>query len=54
MEGFDSRILDSALDLRKCGYTSSVIVALGYHSAEDFNASVPKSRWPKEKVIDRI
>jgi len=54
MEGFDSRILDKELGLREQGYMSSVIVSLGYHSADDFNAALPKSRRTEDDVIVRI
>ena len=54
MEGFDSRILDEELGLRTDGYSSSVIVSLGYHSKDDFNAALPKSRLPEKDVLIRI
>ncbi len=54
MEGFDSRKLDKLLSLNKRGFESSVIVAAGYRSSDDFNASLPKSRLPSDSVITRI
>jgi nitroreductase / dihydropteridine reductase len=54
MEGFDSTILDDELGLSKDGYTSIVIVALGYHSSDDFNATLPKSRLTAHDVFMRI
>jgi nitroreductase/dihydropteridine reductase len=54
MEGFEGRILDEELGLHKDGYSSSVIVSLGYHSSDDFNAALPKSRLPEKDVIMRI
>ncbi len=51
MEGFDARKLDEALDLRAQGYTSVVLAALGYRSAGDFNAKLPKSRLPAKDVF---
>ncbi|MCK9171080.1 MAG: oxygen-insensitive NAD(P)H nitroreductase [Treponema sp.] len=54
MEGFDSRILDEELGLRTDGYSSSVIVSLGYRSKDDFNAALPKSRLPEKDVLIRI
>jgi nitroreductase/dihydropteridine reductase len=51
MEGFDARVLDEELGLRAKGFTSVVLVGLGYHSAEDFNAKLPKSRLPRESVF---
>lgn len=44
IEGFDKEKLDEALGLRERGLTSVVLTALGYRSAEDFNAKLPKSR----------
>ena len=54
MEGFDQVILNEKLGLRELGYTSTVIVALGYRSADDFNAKLPKSRWSPETIITRL
>lgn len=54
MEGFDQSILDRELNLRALGCTSSVVVSLGYHSADDFNAALPKSRLPEESIITRL
>jgi nitroreductase/dihydropteridine reductase len=51
MEGFDFKKLDEELGLRAKGFTSLVIVSLGYRSADDFNAALPKSRLPAESVI---
>lgn len=51
IEGFDAAILDEVLDLRTQGFSSVVIVALGYRSDADFNASLPKSRLPERDVI---
>ncbi|MFZ3283959.1 oxygen-insensitive NAD(P)H nitroreductase [Pseudomonas sp.] len=51
MEGFDSKVLDSELGLREQGFTSLVVVSLGYHSSEDFNASLPKSRLPSQSLF---
>ncbi|WP_312949897.1 oxygen-insensitive NAD(P)H nitroreductase [Superficieibacter sp.] len=46
IEGFDAAILDAEFGLTEQGYTSLVIVPVGQHSAEDFNAALPKSRLP--------
>jgi nitroreductase/dihydropteridine reductase len=52
MEGFDQRALDKALGLREKGFTSVVLVSLGYRSEEkDFNAALPKSRLPGEQLF---
>ena len=54
MEGFDQRALDQALGLREKGFTSVVLVSLGYRSDEDFNAALPKSRLPREEIFTFI
>ncbi|TDR73294.1 oxygen-insensitive NAD(P)H nitroreductase [Paludibacterium purpuratum] len=54
IEGFDQIVLDEVLGLHERGLVSSVIVALGYRSGEDFNAQLPKSRLPAEAVITRL
>lgn len=54
IEGFDQSVLDAELGLREQGLCSAVIVALGHHSEQDFNAKLPKSRLPKEQVITRL
>lgn len=54
MEGFDARILDEELGLRSQGLTSVALLALGYRSANDFNAKLPKSRLPVESVLTEI
>jgi nitroreductase/dihydropteridine reductase len=51
MEGFDARKLDEELGLREQGFTSLVIVSLGYRSETDFNAKLPKSRLSTESVF---
>lgn len=54
MEGFDAAALDAALGLKARGLRSVLVVALGYRSAEDFNAKLPKSRLPAAAVISEI
>ncbi|WP_437882837.1 oxygen-insensitive NAD(P)H nitroreductase [Pseudomonas sp. LRF_L74] len=54
MEGFDFRKLDEELGLRGKGFTSLVLVSLGYRSDKDFNATLPKSRLSEEVVITRL
>ena len=54
IEGFDMRILNEELGLREQGLTSVVLVALGYRSDDDFNAKLPKSRFPAEEVISEL
>jgi nitroreductase/dihydropteridine reductase len=54
IEGFNLKELDEELGLRSMGFTSAVIVALGYRSEKDFNAALPKSRLSAETVITRM
>jgi len=54
IEGFDSAALDRALDLPAQGFTSTVLVPVGYHGADDFNASLPKSRFPATALFTDI
>ncbi|WP_434155085.1 oxygen-insensitive NAD(P)H nitroreductase [Pseudomonas sp. JZ134] len=54
MEGFDSRRLDEELGLREQGFTSLVLVSLGYRADSDFNASLPKSRLPAERLFTYV
>lgn len=54
MEGFDPRVLDEELGLRARGLSSVALVSLGYRSADDFNAKLPKSRLPAETVLSEI
>ncbi|MNC79355.1 Oxygen-insensitive NAD(P)H nitroreductase [compost metagenome] len=51
IEGFDSKIMDAELGLREQGYTSVVVLSLGYRSESDFNAGLNKSRLPVAKVF---
>lgn len=54
MEGFDHHILDQELELASKGLKSLVMVALGYRSSEDFNAKLPKSRFPSESLFTNL
>ena len=54
MEGFDAKVLDEELGLRKNGYTAIAIVGLGYRSNNDFNAELPKSRLKDDEIITII
>jgi nitroreductase/dihydropteridine reductase len=54
IEGFDNALLDEALGLRDKGFSSTVVVALGYRSDSDVNAGLPKSRLPLSQIITRI
>ncbi|MGP0174207.1 oxygen-insensitive NAD(P)H nitroreductase [Pseudomonas sp. NCHU5208] len=54
MEGIDRDALDAELGLAERGLRSLVMVALGYHSDSDFNAALPKSRLPAERVFTHL
>lgn len=54
VEGFDAAILDAEFGLTEQGFTSVVIVPVGHHSVEDFNAALPKSRLPQATTITEI
>ena len=54
MEGFESKIVDKEFGIREKGFTSSVIVAVGYHKESDFNRYLPKSRLSKADIIERV
>ena len=54
IEGFDPKLLDAELGLREQGMTAVAIVAMGYRSEQDFNASLPKSRLTEEKIFTDI
>jgi len=54
MEGFDAQVLDQELGLGARGLRSVIIASLGYHSSEDFNATLPKSRLPAQAVISYL
>jgi nitroreductase/dihydropteridine reductase len=51
IEGFDRAAMGEALGLRKRGLNPVVMAALGYRSADDFNAALPKSRLPAEEIF---
>jgi nitroreductase/dihydropteridine reductase len=54
IEGFDPATLDEALGLNEQGLKSIVMVALGYRSNDDFNASLPKSRLPADDLVTTL
>lgn len=54
MEGFNAKVLDEELGLRAQGFSSVVLVGLGYSGADDFNAKLPKSRLADATVFTDI
>ena len=51
IEGFDTVALDRELGLHERGFVSNVIVSVGYRGTDDFNAALPKSRFPAETLF---
>lgn len=52
LEGIDSELVGEIFADELEGYECDVALAMGYHHKElDFNAPLPKSRFPKEQVI---
>ena len=54
IEGFDAAVLDAEFGLKEKGVTSLVVVPVGHHSVEDFNAALPKSRLPLSEILTEI
>ena len=54
IEGFDAAVLDAEFGLKEKGYTSLVVVPVGHHSVEDFNATLPKSRLPQNITLTEV
>ena len=51
MEGISASSYDRILGLEGSGYATVVACALGYRSPEDKYASIPKTRFSREKVV---
>lgn len=51
MEGFNPDTLSKEFNLEVKGLRPVLIVSIGYHSEDDFNAKLKKSRLSKDKVI---
>jgi nitroreductase/dihydropteridine reductase len=54
IEGFDHAVLDEVLGLPGRGLHSVVMAALGYRSADDYNAALPKSRLPATELFTTL
>lgn len=55
MEGIEVAALDEEFGLRDKGYSSLVVVALGYHDPKnDFNVSLPKSRLTYSEILTEV
>lgn len=53
MEGFDNSKFDELLGLNEIGYSSAVMIALGYRDENDETSKRAKSRFKMEEVIIR-
>lgn len=52
MEGVDFKVLDEQFGLREQGYSSIVVVPIGYADREaDFNSKLSKSRLPLSEIL---
>jgi nitroreductase/dihydropteridine reductase len=51
IEGIDMKVLNEEFGLTEQGYTAVAMMALGYRHADDFNASLPKSRLPEDEIF---
>jgi nitroreductase len=54
MEGFSPADYDEVLGLKGTGFTAVVACALGYRSASDKYAALPKVRFPASELIQNI
>ena len=54
IEGFNPAEYDKLLKLEGTGYSSVVVAALGYRSAEDKYASLPKVRFSTGQLVETI
>ena len=55
MEGVDIDALDAEFKLREKGYSSLVVVTLGFSDPkEDYNAKLPKSRLPFSRILTEV
>lgn len=54
MEGLNADAYDGILGLKEQGYHTYAVVALGYRSADDKYAALPKVRFAREDVIKHV
>ena len=55
MEGFDSNVIDKEFSLNEKGYSSSIVIPIGYRDSEnDHNFNRPKSRLPYSEILTEI
>lgn len=54
MEGFDPKKFDEILGLDAMGLESRALAAVGYRSADDAAAKLPKSRFSRDEVVVEV
>lgn len=54
LEGLDLPLLSAEFDLNSRDLTAVAAIALGYRSADDFNAGLPKARLPAADLFTHI
>ena len=55
MEGIETAAIDAEFGLREKGYSSLVVVTLGYYDSEtDYNAGLTKSRLPYSEILTEV
>ena len=54
MEGIQPAAIDEALGLVDSGFKTMVACALGYRADSDKYASLPKVRYPRDQIVQRI
>lgn len=54
LEGIDQAVLNAEFALNERDLTAVTAVALGYHAAADFNATLPKSRLAADEIFTVI
>ncbi len=51
IEGFNPEEMDKILNLDNYGFTSALVITLGYDADDDHNRDRPKSRWPEKDIF---
>lgn len=53
MEGVDLNVLNEEFGLTEKGFTAVAVVSFGYHTEDDFNAALPKSRLADDVIFSQ-
>lgn len=53
MEGVDFNVLNEEFGLTEKGFTAVAVVSFGYHTEDDFNAALPKSRLADDVIFSQ-